>query len=74
MGHFGVGSTRESAGCYEHDMSPDDPYAIRPDPLKESQAILSGIDPTRALEAIVGWLLESGLPADKLRVMVGKLR
>lgn len=55
-------------------VSPNDPYALKPDPLKESQAILSGIDPTRALEAIVGWLLESGLPADKLREMVGKLR
>lgn len=54
-------------------MSSDpNPYAIRPDPLKEAQAILSEVDPTRALEAIVGWLLESGIPADRLRLMVAR--
>lgn len=53
-------------------MNPPDKYATRPDPLTEAQGLLSGVDPTRALIAIVAALLVEGMPADRIREMLAR--
>lgn len=53
-------------------MNPPDKYATRPDPLTEAQGLLSGVDPTRALIAIVAALLAEGMPPDRIREMLAR--